>query len=533
MKTHNKSTFAILTSLFLMAVVLFGSYWFTLAAVPNNFTGKWHIIDWFLFALVSYIVWLPIVMKILFMAIVSHIRDYTVPRPKPGYRVAMVTTFVPASESIGLLHKTLPAMVNVSYPHDTWLLDEGNDPDVKAVCEQYGVRHFSRWDKPHYNAIDGKFARKTKGGNHNSWYDTIGNDYDIVAQMDTDFVPRDNFLERTLGFFNDPKIAFVGTPQIYGNIGESLIAKGAAEQTYSFYGPLLRGMAGMETTMLIGANHVIRVAALKQVDHYSAHITEDLLTGMKLHANGWKSVYVPEALAIGEGPVTWNAYFAQQKRWAYGCMHILLHHSFKLFRNMTMRRAMYYFTIQQHYFSGLAMFLSVICLLGYYAFGILTADTDLEVFLATYGSVVLLSVAITLWSQRYNVRPKQERGMLWAGMYIGIVAWPIYFNAFITLLKSQKLTYKVTPKGKKARKKEPMPLLLFAPHVAFAVIAIICLVSSLFTGRTAVIMQFWAGVSSLMLFVPFMPNVAHAISRLKWRKIDNYAATAGVNGSLK
>ncbi|QQR52876.1 hypothetical protein IPG36_02045 [bacterium] len=54
--------------------------------------------------------------------------------------------------------------------------------------------------------------------------------------------------------------------------------------------------------MLIGANHVIRVDALKSVGYYSAHITEDLLTGMKLHAHGWTSRYVPEVLAIGEGP---------------------------------------------------------------------------------------------------------------------------------------------------------------------------------------------------------------------------------------
>ena len=62
----------------------------------------------------------------------------------------------------------------------------------------------------------------------------------------------------------------------------------------------------MQMTLLIGANHVIRVSALKSVNHYSAHITEDLITGMKLHSKGWKSVYLSEPLAIGEGPDTWK-----------------------------------------------------------------------------------------------------------------------------------------------------------------------------------------------------------------------------------
>ena len=50
------------------------------------------------------------------------------------------------------------------------------------------------------------------------------------------FVPKRNFLTKTLGYFRDPVVAFVGTPQIYGNTSTSLIAQGAAEQLYTFYG---------------------------------------------------------------------------------------------------------------------------------------------------------------------------------------------------------------------------------------------------------------------------------------------------------
>ncbi len=97
---------------------------------------------------------------------------------------------------------------------------------------------------------------RTKGGNHNAWYDSHSNEYDIVAQMDTDFIPRRDFLTKTLGYFNDPKVAFVGTPQIYGNAAHSRVAKGAAQQQYGFYGPVMQGMSGAETALMIGANHV-------------------------------------------------------------------------------------------------------------------------------------------------------------------------------------------------------------------------------------------------------------------------------------
>ena len=91
-------------------------------------------------------------------------------------------------------------MVNAEYPHDTWLLDEGDSPEVKEICRQYGVMHFSRHGRSEFNTPVGKFTR-TKGGNHNSWYEVYGNDYDIVAQIDTDFVPKKNFLTDTLGYF--------------------------------------------------------------------------------------------------------------------------------------------------------------------------------------------------------------------------------------------------------------------------------------------------------------------------------------------
>jgi cellulose synthase (UDP-forming) len=496
----------------LLAVYGFGSIWFNPQNITHTFHGYLRPVDLILYLMVTYVIWLPIFMKILFWATASHIRELPIPTPPSNARVAFITTFVPSSESIQLLHQTLPAMVRTRYLHDTWVLDEGDSPEVRALCERYGVKHFSRFNKPHYNSFSGKFAQKTKGGNHNSWYDVIGNSYDFVAQIDTDFVPMESFLEKTLGYFKDPRVAFVGTPQIYGNTKESLIARGAAEQTYNFYGPLLRGMNGMGTTILIGANHVIRVAALEDVNHYSAHITEDLLTGMKLHSHGWTSVYVPEALAIGEGPVTWKAYFDQQKRWAYGCMHILFNHSFRLFSSMTPRRIVYYFCIQQHYFSGLAMLLGIFSLSLYFFFGVQSIRLDLVTFLMTYGGLLTTINVIDIWLQHFNVRPREEKGVLWAGMYISVAVRPIFLVAFLNLFKRKRLAYKVTPKGRGTSKTQTS-IGVFVPHIILGLISLIGFVSSFYTHRNAPLMLFWAifGGCTLLL-VPVIPVVLRVLN---------------------
>lgn len=492
-----------------MAISVFAYLWFFIGKVPTNFNGTLHILDFLFFAVVTYVIWHPIFMELITFIIARHIKplETTSPHARTGAKVAFVTTFVPGSESIDLLHKILPAMKKANYAHDTWLLDEGDDPAVKDICKQYKVNHFSRHGIETYNQHEGKYAKKTKGGNHNSWYDSFGDAYDFVAQIDTDFVPKKDFLTRTLGYFNNPSVAFVGTPQIYGNVKNSFIAHGAAEQTYSFYGPLLRGMSGVESSMLIGANHVIRVAALREVDHYSAHITEDLLTGMKLHANGWKSVYCPVPLAIGEGPITWKAYFNQQKRWAYGCMHILFNHSFRLLRKMPLRQKIYYFSIQQYYFSGLAMVLGIFSLSLYFFGGITSTDIGFYDFLPAYAGVVIVLTGMQFWLQRFNARPDYEKGMLWFGMLTGMIVWPVYFQAFFQLFKRKKLVYKVTPKGKKVRTKD-MSLKLFIPHMILGTVALAGCVSSIFTDRDSVLMIFWSIVTGIsLLTLPFIPYI--------------------------
>src|SRR5438552_1278366 len=45
-----------------------------------------------------------------------------------GRRVGVATTFVPGGEDVGMLERTVRALVEMDYPHDTWVLDEGDDP---------------------------------------------------------------------------------------------------------------------------------------------------------------------------------------------------------------------------------------------------------------------------------------------------------------------------------------------------------------------------------------------------------------------
>ena len=490
--------YALLLVLAVGALAAFLGWWLTPSHVPTNFTGRHHALDWVLFIALTLVFGHRLFMDAFSWVVAWGMREQTPSgSPEPGLRVAFITTFVPSSEPIELLHRTLPAMVAADYPHDTWLLDEGDVDEVRQVCEQYGVKYFSRSGIRRYNLVAGPFTAKTKGGNHNAWYDTVGDDYDVVAQIDTDFLPRRDFLTSTLGHFRDPKVGFVGTPQVYGNAEQSFVARGASQQQYMFYGPMLRGLASRGPANMIGATHVVRVAALRDVGLYAGHLTEDLLTGMRLHANGWESRYVPQPLAVGEGPSTWQAYFNQQTRWAFGCMDILRWHSPSLFRSMKRRQAALYFALQQHYFTGIAAAIGVILLVTYFAAGLAPAHVGLRAMLLWVTPLVVARQLVSLWLQRFNPDPATDSGWHLAGRYTAVVTWPIYLLATIGVLRQKRLVFKVTPKGED--QVDRTPLSMIAPHMTIAVVTALCLAVGVLTDRLSLPMVFWAACTCVLM----------------------------------
>jgi len=439
--------YAVLVLIGLAIAAGFGHFWFAQARLPHDFSRRDDVADVLLFCLLTFVVWHRLLLDIAAWLLCTMVPSYgQPPDPPAGLRVAFITTFVPSSEPLDLLYRTVTSMLAADYPHDTWVLDEGNDADARAMCHSIGAYHFSRKGRPEFNTKGGRFAARTKGGNHNAWYAVYGARYDIVATVDTDFQVRKDFLTRTLGHFRDPSVAFVGTPQIYGNIG-NWIARGAAQQTYLFYGPIMRALSALGMTLLIGANHVVRVSALRDIGWYQGHITEDLATGVRFHADRWRSVYVPEPLAVGEGPTTFAAFFAQQYRWSTGCISVFFRNSPWLNLRMRLRHGFLYFVLEQFYFSGVRFAVAVALLLLYYVSGWTPADLPLITLLMWYVPLLTWQQIMIRVLQGFNVRPDEEGGRYMEARLVTIAAIPVYFLAFIGVLAGRRAAFKITRKG--------------------------------------------------------------------------------------
>ena len=502
----------------LFLVARFAVFWFNPARLPRAFGRTLEPGDFALFAGLTLVIWHRQAMEILAWLICRRVGGrQEQPAPQRDLRVAFITTFVPGSEPLDLLSRTLANMLRADYPHDTWLLDEGNSAAARRLCLEMGVLYFSRNGIDHYNQDRGRFLARTKAGNHNSWYEEYSSKYDIVAQIDTDFQVRPNFLTRTLGHFRNPQVAFVGTPQGYGNV-DNYIARGAAQQTYLFYGPIMRALSHRRMALLIGANHVIRVAALRDVGGYQGHLTEDLATGVRFHADRWESVYVPEVLAVGEGPTTWSSYFNQQYRWAYGCMNIFFTQTLRLNFRMRPNHAVYYFLLQQFYFSGLAMVVAVILLLFYYLFGWVPANFEVHQLVLWYLPLLAWRQVMLLWLQRFNVRPREERGLMWVGRILTIAAIPVYFLALAGVLSRRPATWKTTPKGTEGDQADD-GLGVFIPHITLLLVIIGGLAAGIAMRHTAAVFLAWGSVTAGAMSAFVLAWIYRQVSRaLPWHR---------------
>ena len=246
-------------------------------------------------------------------------------------------------------------MAAVTYPHDSYLLDEENNPAAKAACERAGVIHFSRRGVTKYNQPEGKFQARTKGGNLNSWLYEFGEKYDFVTFMDPDHPPHPDFLDKVLGYFENQGVAFVQGPQVLHNVSDSWIARGAAEQSWLlFTGRSRWDCSASARAWSTGSHSTFRVADLFALkgDGYAVHDADDILTSMRIHAVGKCGVYVPEVLAEGLAPDTWDEFAKQQRRWAYSIIHLLFYFYIPGLFRMPWRCKIVYLVLTSFYFRG-------------------------------------------------------------------------------------------------------------------------------------------------------------------------------------
>jgi cellulose synthase/poly-beta-1,6-N-acetylglucosamine synthase-like glycosyltransferase len=456
-------------------------------------------------------------------------RDPIPVEPDARLRVAFLTTIVPGREPVAMVERTLAAMRRVRHRGtlDVWLLDEGDDDLVKAICAHLGVHHFSRKDVERWNAPAGRFKARTKHGNYNAWVDAHGADYDVFVSVDPDHAPLPNYCERLLGWFRDPDVAFVVGPQIYGNY-DNVITRWAESQQYLFHSLLQRAGNRHGAPMLVGTNNAVRIAALDSVGGLQDSITEDMATSLRLHAGRnprtgrrWTSVYTPDVLAVGEGPSSWTDYLTQQHRWSRGTDDVLVRHFPSTALRLGPRRLIHYGLLMSYYpLTAVAWLLGAVNAVGHLALGAQGIAVPQQVWLMLYADAAVFQVGLYLWNRRHNVSPHEAAGSSGlSGMIISALCTPVYVSSFLGALLRRRSGFVVTPKGASTSRDG---LRTFAGHLRWAAFYALLLVWAALSGHVHGAVWLWSGLNLAICLAP--PAIWLEQSRRRHRRTRAAAA---------
>ncbi|MFF4971726.1 glycosyltransferase family 2 protein [Streptomyces sp. NPDC001083] len=430
--------------------------------------------------------------------------------PETGTRVAFLTSFVPGKEPLAMVTKTLEAAVRLRHRGllHVWLLDEGDDPDVKEVCRRLGVHHFSRKGVARWNRPTGPHRARTKHGNYNAWLEAHGDTYDFFASVDTDHVPLPNYLERMLGFFRDPDVGFVIGPQVYGNY-DNPITKAAESQQFLFHALIQRAGNRYGAPMFVGTSNAVRISALRQIGGLYDSITEDMATGFEMHrhrnpATGrkWRSVYTPDVLAVGEGPNAWTDFFTQQLRWSRGTYETILKQYWKGFYSLPPGKLLNYTMMIIFYpMSALNWILAALSCTLFLGLGASGVNIDPTVWLMLYGNASALQIGLYVWNRRHNVSPHEPEGSGGvAGMIMSALSAPVYARSLTDAVLRRRSGFVVTPKGDSA---SPDTLFgTFRIHLFFVVVFAGSIVAGLLLGHAHPAMITWACLALLITASP-------------------------------
>lgn len=302
--------------------------------------------------------------------------------PQPGMKVAVwVPTY---NEPIEIVRRTLRACIAMDYPHTTWLLDDGNRPEMLELAHKLGCEYLARSDNT-----------DAKAGNLNHALQYCSADF--VATFDADHAPRKDFLDKTLGYFEDTKVAFVQTPQDFYNLDSyqnrtnSQNHSAWTEQSL-FFRVIQRGKDYWNSAFYCGSCAVIRRQHLDAIGGFATGtVTEDIHTSLRLHKQGYHSVYIPESLAYGVAPAKIEPFLKQRIRWGVGAMNVWRKEGILTTRGLTVAQRLNYLATALAYFDGWQKAIFYIAPAIVLAFGAMPIDVDGVTFMLHFIPFYLLN----------------------------------------------------------------------------------------------------------------------------------------------
>jgi cellulose synthase (UDP-forming) len=236
-------------------------------------------------------------------------------------------------------------------------------------------------------------------------------------------------------------------------------------------------------------------------------VTEDLATAMRLHAQGWRSVYHGEVLAYGLAPEDLGSALKQRLRWAQGSLQVLLKDNPLTVPGLTPGQRLMYLDTMLSYLQGFAAVAYLASPALYLLFGVSPVrsfSSGLFWRLIPYLLANQALLVVVAWGVP-----------VWRGQQYTIALFPLWIQATVNAVRStlsgRSATFQVTPK----RRQEGVPWRAIIPQLlALAVLAVA------------------AAVGILRLVVLPSLSVAGVLANLVWDGYDLVVLSVIVRAAL-
>jgi cellulose synthase (UDP-forming) len=412
-----------------------------------------------------------------------------------GGREALVDVFITVyGEALETVRRTTSAAQAMTGKHRTWILDDGDSDEVRDLAAELGCNYVRRLS-----------SHGAKAGNVNHALSLA--DREFFAIFDADFVPDPQFLVETMPFFVADDVAFVQTPQSYGNL-HTVIARGAGYMQTVFYKFIQPGRNHFNAAFCVGTNVVFRRAAIDEVGGMYTHSkSEDVWTSLMLHEAGWRSVYIPDVLAVGDAPETIEGFTKQQQRWATGGFEILLtHNPFSRRRNLTADQRIMYGVTATHYFAGITPLLLLLVppLEIYFDLRPVTMDLGLGTWALYYAGFYVMQILLAFFT---------VGSFRWEVLLLATVSFPIYTRALLGVLMGHEQKWHVTG----GRHEAASPFAFIVPQVlmlTFLLPTSLVAVWRDVNHSTATVATFW-NITNTLILAGFVVTAVREHRRLR------------------
>lgn len=353
-----------------------------------------------------------------------------------GKYVPRVDVFIPTyDEPAAILQRTVVGCQAIDYPQKTvYLLDDTRRPEIRALAAELGCEYITRPDNTH-----------AKAGNLN--HAIAHTQGELIVSFDADFVPTRNFLWRTIGFFQDPQVALVQTPQsfynpdpIARNLGLEGILTPDEEVFYRQIQPMRDGAGGVVCS---GTSFVVRRSALEATGGFvTESLSEDYFTAVRLAAQGNKVIYLDEKLSAGLAAETIAAYATQRLRWARGTLQAFFIESNPLtIPGLTPIQRLAHLEGLLHWFSSIPRIVFLLMPLVYTFLRVIPIQATTEEVLYFFLPYYAVQLTVFGWLNH------RSRSAILSDVYSLVLVFPLAATVIQAFLNPFGKGFKVTPKG--------------------------------------------------------------------------------------